>query len=260
MTDVRSKNWTVTINYYDEVDIEDLEDALADAQYSCFSIEGYGCSQHHMHIHVYLHYTNARTFTTIKNKFTKQHHIEVVKDPPSMIKYCMGYKDGHLKCDQCEIIFFESGDKPAENGKNKSGDQVIQAINDGMTIDELRIKYPSYILHHEPKVKAYIDAIKPKVRTEFCVINPIDDAITEIYEALPNLPNVAVVTELQQLEAYPNYDTVIYYTDYFDKLHELWPRGVPITYKYGYQIKTVKCSTFIIVTNDLHRYPLYKKL
>ena len=72
--------------------------------------------------------------------------------------------------------------------------------------------------------------------------------------------SIAYVTELQQLESYNNYDIIIYEPDYYDKIHNIWPRGMPISYKYGYECKVVNVSVFIIVTNNPQMYPLYNKI
>nr|WAE43225.1 MAG: replication associated protein [Cressdnaviricota sp.] len=257
----RTRSFTLTLNYYDEYDLLEMEKMLEETlpTYYIWGIEGSPyCECHHPHIHLFVHFKCQRWASSIMSYFTKKHHHEAVKSISDMIAYCKGYEKGKLKCDR-ENEWFEDGIVPS-NGKNVTSEKVIIAIKEGKTLKELYDIFPSYMIHHAQKVKDYMNAIRDTEECKFYVIKPISDAITEIHDNFHILDKPAIVTDLKQLEAYSEYTDVVFYAEYFDRLYNLWPRGVPITYQCGYKCNVVKCKRFIIVTDTPRLYPLYKNI
>lgn len=257
---MKSRNWLITINYFEESDIQELITLIDLATYSIYCIEGHNCPDHHYHIHAYLHFKNDRHDSAIINHFTRHPHLDAVKDVSSTVSYIQGMKDGKLKCPTCELMWFETGIIPS-NGKNTSTELVISDIKAGYTYNQILEKYPSYCMFHANKVKEFINSLTQKKTTKFYVISPNGDPITSIHYEFDDLGKLAVVTDLAKLEVYDDYDTVLYLSDFYDSEHMLWPRGMPITYKYGFTYKKVICDRFIITSNEPTRYsPYYKKI
>lgn len=154
---MRSRGWTITVNYFEEQDLEDIGN-LSDynPSYMIYGFEGVReNSSVHPHIHIYIHFNNARSHQSIMKMFSKQHYIEPVQDPSAMISYCKGYLHGELKePDIGENDWFEEG-IPIQNGVCTSQQKVIMAIEEGLTDRELREKFPSWMLYHEKKVHDY---------------------------------------------------------------------------------------------------------
>jgi len=148
---------------------------------------------------------------------------------------------------------YEFGEKPKQGFA--SWELIEQAMKDPKSNPRLYVQYKK---HYESICESYNE----KKKTRFFVIDPVFDPITECYDYFgwDESDKLAVVTDLSQLQAYDEYDHIIYYVDFFDRLHSLWSRGVPITYKYGYEIKKVNCYTLVIVTSTPGLYPHYKKI
>lgn len=167
----RHHGYYLTINYYDEKDVEELQSFVSTADYYIYGFEG--CECHHSHIHLSVHFKNARRFSAVKRFFSKNHNIQATQDYERSHMYIRGYeyrdKKYHLKCKGCSIdieqhedgsqvpvnVYMTEGDIPT-NGKHKSTPKaqlVVDAINDGKSIDELRDMFPAFMMYHESKVK-----------------------------------------------------------------------------------------------------------
>lgn len=254
----KSHGYVFTINNYTDIDIAECM-YLELLDYVTYFIVGFeiGPENGVPHIQGYLHLSYAKTIKQIKNILTRA-HLESAKATGQQF---------HKRYDYCKKTgdYYEYGIVP-QNGVNTSGTKVIQSIHDGMCYRQLLVTYPSYMLHHSNKVKHYIEEIKPDFDTKFYVHKPVEDSITEVLNYFHSDQQdiikgmYAVVTSLEQLESYESYLYVIFITDNFDPLYNLWPRGVPITYKYGYQIRNVKCQRFIICHSQRNLFPLYKNI
>lgn len=249
----RHHGFVFTINNYTDNDIADVL-GLSYNNWATYIIAGFEVGDEGTpHIQGYLHCPVARTLLSVSKQLPRSFLCKakaIGKKFNTRYEYCM--KTGN---------YWEYGIRPV-NGQSTVSQQVIQSINDGISYNELSQKYPSYILHHGSKVKAYIDTIKQPIKTRFYVIDPLSDTITEVYNyfSWDEHDKVAVITDLTQLQAYDQYDHVIYFSEFYDKLHSLWPRGAPITYKYGYQQCVVKCHTFIISTSNRKLYSHYRNI
>lgn len=93
-------------------------------------------------------------------------------------------------------------------------------------------------------------------------IDPIGDA-AEYFQWGADVDTdnrIAVVTNLNQLEAYTNYEIVLFICEDYEYIQKLWPRGVPISYKYGYEVRVIRPKALIIVTNHPDFYLSYKDI
>lgn len=253
----RVRGFCYTINNWTDLDVACIIVMCYETEKVTYNVTGYEIGDDGTpHIQGYVHFKDARTLKAVSKDLPRA-HLEHAKAKGAKQErrweYCK--KDGD---------YWEYGSVPS-NGKNTTFDKVILSINEGKTYKELCLAYPSYMLHHGNKVRRYMDDIKDDLQTEFYVCNPEDDAITEIYDYF-QIPyqdikiKVVIVTELKQLLAYDAFDIVVWYYPEWDNLQTLWPRGVPITYNYGYEVKQVRCLKFVIVTRTPNLYPFYKKI
>jgi len=254
----RSRGYCYVVNNYTDLDIAQLMELWEDrfVTYIVIAFE-IAPTTGTPHIQGYMHFEHGKTMRTVCDRVPRISLQEAKAEGENYDRrYTYCFKDHD---------YIEYGERP-HNGVNTSSKKVIAAIEEGKTYKELVELFPSYMIHHGPKVKRYLHERKNSQvstsKTKFYVICPVSDAITEVYEHfdIHSDDKVAVVTSLDQLEAYDEYLTVIYYCDYYERVQSLWPRGVPITYKYGYEIKKVLCQRFIIVTETPKLYPLYKKI
>lgn len=125
---MRFRAWTITLNYYDETDMQDLYTFITKfkTRHYVFGFEGTCCDKTHAHIHLAFYVENACTFGSFMEYFTKQHHYEAVRDYKSMVEYCKGYEKGKLKCCE-ENIYMEDGEMPHQ-GK-LSHDRIEEIMN-----------------------------------------------------------------------------------------------------------------------------------
>lgn len=259
----------LTINYYDEKDVEEVGSFVSTSDYYIIGFEG--CDNHHAHMHVSVHFKSDRRLSAVKNHFTKKHHIRFTKDYLSLHKYCMGYrKDDTIKCSGCSIdteyIVDGRGDTPRpvnvymtegvipENGKHKSqpkSEKVIEAIQSGKSLEELRQLFPSFMMYHESKVKRWIEVNKKKPeKIQFSKISIECDNVMDIIEfRLGSDRKYSFVTELSQLQMYDEYDVIVYQPEAgYDSKMSLWESGqLFVSYKFGYEYKRVQPIYMVIV-------------
>lgn len=257
----QSRSFCFTFNNYDDSVVVHFMDMYYSQQpkisYICLGFEV--GKKGTPHIQGYMYIPGKIRFKTLLKKCPHGTHLEIARanDPKYAYEYC--FKDGD---------YHEMGERPMKNGVNKSvplGHQIIEAIKAGMSISEAYVQFPSYMLMHGSKVKAYFNEIQVTPDTEFYVIEPVIDVVDECMAYFENLPDLAVVTELKQLSGYKLFKNIIYIpqfeigSDYI--LHNLWARNLsPITYSYGYETKVVMCDRFIISTKAIERYGSYETI
>lgn len=235
----RSHNWCYTANNYTPKLMVQLMD-LYEEKYVDYHIMGFeiGTTTHTPHIQGYFHCKDAKQLVSLKHKFPTIHYEAMGGTSLQASDYCK--KDGY---------YFEYGKLP-KDGKSKTTELVVEALRSGKTIEEMEELFPSFCLYHRSKLEAwYMQQEQKKVyETEYYVTDD-QDPITAVLDALTNTPHeLAVVTELSEINAYKKYDTVLLITGILEKKHLLYPRGVPITYKYGYETRIIKCKRLIIST------------
>jgi len=242
---MRSRAWTFTINNYTDNDIDCfINEATSDAcQYAICGWEvGEECGTPHMQCYIY--YRNAISDKSFQSRFPRSSKFESRGSPEQNRTYCTKKN--------CE--YWEVGELPHKG--RAQWDKIEDVYKDPKSNPHLFNQYrKTYEEVKQRELKA------EKKTTTFYVIDPVHDAITEIFNYFDfnESDKVAVVDSLDKLEAYEEYDHVIYYT-LPDLSHQLWVRGMPITYKYGYQLKVIKPTTMIIVTSNLKAYPMYKRI
>lgn len=237
----RAHNWTVTINYFTEEDVNDMVKVCDIADYYIYGFEGIDEHDLHPHIHLFLHFKHAKSMARVLSFFDKHHHIEVVKDVPAMIEYCKGYEGGKLKS-HTENVYIEYGTPPV-SGVNKSSQQVIDAINEGKTIEEIERLYPSYCLHHYTKLQEYyyrrkqIDNTKGVIEHYDNYDPKIDEDVIYDFMDIVNTTKEVVVWYREAGSKYPK------------QMMDNYVKGLPLKVKYGYKFIAIKPKKIIVVTD-----------
>lgn len=237
----KHKSYSFTINNHTYKDLSQLLESSF--KYLIFGFE-IG-KDNTPHIQGYIQYYNQKHFSSVKKDMPRA-HIEISKGTSQQnIDYCS--KDGE---------YYEFGERPTLGGR-VTYDQIHEAFLDP--------KNNATIIRQYAKTYDQINQLiikNKEVKTKYYVIKPEFDAIQEIqdYFLEQKYTELAIITELVQLAAYPDPKIVVYYQTYPDKLTELYPRGVPIYYKYGYEYRQIKPERFIIVTDTPKLYPLYKNI
>lgn len=246
----RQRDWCFTINNYSDEDICTVACMSTDAKYLVCGFEVGDQGVPHMQGYVY--FDRKVSLKQLKEYNSRAHYERRrCSKLADAIEYCK--KDGE---------FVEFGDKPSSHG----GDRITYAMI------ENAIKNPDdnmLLVMRYRKAYEYaqqIKVIQSEVETKYFVIDHAGDPITEILTYFDwtedDKKSLAVVTDLCQLEAYSRVLTditkVIYMPEYHELVHDLWPRGVPISYKYGYEVRVIRPETFVIVTNQPKIYKLYK--
>lgn len=200
------------------------------------------------HIQGYVQFYDPKTRSWLSNRL-KSAFIQIAKGTPEQnIAYCS--KDG---------VWFEYGIKPTSGGK-VTYEQVDAAFRDPenhMTI--IRQYGKAYEHVRQTQISQSV------VKTQYYTCNPVMDAITEILEHLPEA-DLIVVQSVSELAAYDSEDftqkSIILLHPIMDQLIPLYPRGVPIKYKFGFQYHTCKPKHFIVVSDKwiLDRLTGYKKI
>jgi len=235
----------VTINYWESSDIEEILLVIEKCDYYIVGFEG--CDHYHEHIHAVFHLKSSVGRQRFLNYFTRQPNIQYpIKDYQAAHEYCQGYENGKLKC-CCENLYLTDGVIPKDGNKKNTvtATKVINALDEGKTIDELWTIFPAYMMSNEHRIKKLINYRK-EVDTHFYVTLSIDP-INTVYGFFGPDIKLAVVTDLSKIELYADYDTVLYIPESDPPMDfKYWPRKVPISYKYGYEYKVIKPHNFVI--------------
>lgn len=248
----RLRGYCFTINNYTELDMAQLV-ILASESFVTYMVTGFeiGPENGIPHIQGYIHFTEGKTMKQIVQWVPR---ISLKEARAEGEKYARRY-EYCMKDDN----YWESGKRPVD-GAPITAYKVKDALAEGKSIHELRQIFPLYMISNGPKVKSYMGLMSENYETQFYVYQPISDALTEIQTYFDGLTDLAVVTDLSQLEAYDVYRNVIFFADSYEKIYSLWPRGSPITYKYGYQQVVIKCENFIIVSETPNLFSFYRNI
>jgi len=241
----KTRAYTFTINNYTEDDcVRFVEEAILD---SCqYAICGFEVGEKQTpHMQCYIYYKNAIHFDSFKSRFPRAHISSSRGSPQENYDYCS--KDGD---------YWEIGELPQKG--RATWDKIQEAYANPKENPHLFNQYRK--TYEEIKQR---DIKAKKNTTSFYIYDPIHDAITELYEHFKfEDSKVAVVDSLDKLEVYDEYDVVILFSQFPELQHRLWARGMPISYKHGYQYKVIKPDMLIIVTpsNTFAHYSGYKKI
>lgn len=257
----RSRGYCFTLNNWTNDDVAQLMELTEDGFVS-YLVIGFEIAPTTgtPHLQGYMHFDNGKTMRAVCDRV---HRISLQEAKAQGENYDRRYLYC-MKDDTKEFPedYWEYGIRPHE-GKNTSSDKVINAIKEGKKYDQLLELFPSFMMFHGKKVESYLQKLKKPEATKFYCINPVDDAFQECYEYFnwDEKTKVVTITELVELEAYEDYDHIILLEGgTFERRMNLWPRGAPITYRYGYELKKVICKKFIISTTTPRLYPLYKNI
>lgn len=259
------RHWTITVNNTTEDDMTQLMELLEKPFVDYYVVGFEGCTKHHSHLHVSVHFTSSKTMSSVLSHFTKKHHCESVKDSFKMHEYCMGYEDDKLKCKECSWykafeddritnFYLTRGDVPIKGMKKKNkSDEIAIEVMEGATIQELRIKYPGFMMMNGDKVRQWKSTYKRTNEDDYTDYYRVStlDPINIVQDNFPGC-KLAVVRTLEEFQLYDDVDTLLYLSpDTYDRVLKLYPYGYPLSYKYGYQLMPIRVKRFIIMTDDV---------
>lgn len=241
------RDWCFTLNNYNDADLYSLGIIANDAKYLICGFEkGKEGTQH---VQGYVYFDKKISLKQLK-EYNDRAHFERRMAPKiaDAVNYCK--KDGE---------YVEFGKEPAHGGEKVTYEMIENAMKSPEEHPILYMRYKKgYDLMQQEKV------FRQKVNTKYFCIDNTGDFITEIITYFDwtedDCKSLAVVTDLADIEAYKDkvVTRVIYIPEIHELKHDLWPRGVPISYKFGYEIRVIRPETLVIVTNQPKYYKLYK--
>ena len=272
----RQRGYVMTINNWTASDLTIVESFIA-SKYVTYLVMGFEVGENGTeHIQAYMHFTEGRTKKWVHEYWPRAALLDPRAEGDKFANrylYCMKYDDKRKTNGLFEVdpdgFYIEFGDRPNppkdKQPKKSISLQIMERIQEGATMADLTLEFPGYMLQNHSKVKDMHDRLKKDPdRTKFYYLTPLNDALTEIIEYFgPDTVSsmkIAAVEQLAELEAYDEYDTVIWFNDYPEQTVRLYPRGIPILYKHGYIYKKVKCKRFIVVCKQWHYLTMYKKI
>lgn len=243
----RQRDWCFTINNYTDEDICSIACMSTDAKYLVCGFEVGDKGVPHMQGYVY--FEREKSLRQLK-EYNNRAHYERRMAPKTQdaADYCKKEND-----------YVEFGVLPTLGGDKVTFDRIEKAM---ISPTEDPIIYMRYKKGYD-LMKQDLEA-KKEVETKYFVIDNTGDPITEILTYFDwdkeDCKSLAVVTDLVKLDAYrmKDIEKIIYFCECHELEHDLWPRGVPISYKYGYEIRVIRPKTFVVVTNRPKDYKLYK--
>lgn len=245
----RHRSYCFTLNNPTFTELSYLLETI-EAKYFCFGFEvGKKGTQH---LQGYVQYHNPTEFTSAKHQISSRAHLEPAKGTPVQNRsYCS--KDGD---------FYEFGDKPNDGGAPKK--KTWEELQEVMANPKENIS----TYNHYEKVYKKIqqqDIQQRKTKTEYYSIKTIEDVISEVHQYFDTIPDLVVITKMEDLAKYPaDPQNILLLEDTGAgpdvKELNLYPRGMPICYKYGYEQIHVKPHRFIIETQNRQLFPLYRNI
>lgn len=245
----RHRNWVFTLNNWEETDWALLQELC---EFNCnklfvYMIFGFekAPTTGTPHLQGYFVFTDAKTKDYCIHHLSHRARFRSSKgNSEQNFVYCS--EDGD---------FYEFGDRPLDAKTKKKGvtEDVITKLNNGCTLDEIRIQYPAFYFHHQKKLAEYVQM--PVVDTQFFRMSK------EEFEPI-NLSNeTLMITNLSQIMLKPNAKYIFYVTDFIEDEVKCFPRNGSVRYREGYQWKEITPERFTIVNNEPHvvRQYGYKK-
>lgn len=244
----RHRSYCFTLNNHTFEEMSYMLDNIS-AKYWCFGFEV--GEQGTPHMQGYIQFHNPKEFSVVKALIPRAHIEPARGTPASNIDYCS--KDGE---------FYEFGDRPTEGGSppKKTWEELQKVMlnpkDNITTYNHYRKVYDSIVQH---------DIQHRETETKFYVIRSEYDAITEVQEYFDDIPDLVVIEKLEDLADYPlDPKNILLLEDTCGSLSirtiNLFPRGKPITYRYGYEVRHVKPDRFIIESKNHRLFPLYKNI
>lgn len=149
LTEKSYRGWFITTNNYTDQDLIHRPDA----QYSIIGKEVCPTTGTR-HIHNYVYYKNARSFSSIKKTFPRSNigHQKGSIDQAST--YCA--KDGD---------YTESGTRPVDKrGQVNQWQTIVEQIVAGITLQELTLQYPEEAIRYANGIKSMYEMHRPKFK------------------------------------------------------------------------------------------------
>jgi len=149
-----SRSWILTQSA-DKITFDDLQKALSDYTYIGQMEQGKkGGEQGFKHYQIYIENPVSIRFSTLKKKLPNA-HIEPRKGSK---KEAFDYV---TKSDTKIGEVFGNGDIDLTNEQGKRNDllEIISELEQGATLDEIRLKYKSQYFMYQNKIKSYLQAI-----------------------------------------------------------------------------------------------------
>lgn len=238
----RSRGWIVVINNWTDDDCADVILEADDTQYLICGFEV--GEQGTPHLQMYFYYNNAITGKSLKKRFPRA-HLEPQKGTNYQARKYINDNKEKPDAEYCEF-----GVLPYQ------GKIGMEELEVAMKEPEAHIQ----IFHQYRKTYDELKQLQVKktyVKTEFYVLESTSEWLEKIlmyfgYDLVSD-GKYAVITSLDEMEMYNNCETIIYYEFSIvdcNKLY-LWAKGIPITYKYGYQQRRIKPKHFVVVGSNI---------
>lgn len=214
----RSRGWCFTINNYTDDDIAYfmcLEDHLS-FRYAVAGFEK-GSKKNTPHMQCYVYYEHPQTFSLIQESVPRAAHIQEQKARRNELAYEYCKKDGD---------YYEIGVPPSQ-GMRSDLDRLIADQSNGMSLAELKTKYPKQALLYGNKLERMYNIRKNPKRDKELYLIPLDKK----YEFASKHDDVFMDFDL---ETYGSEDVMIVNTYHFDVI--AWIKGYPHRIRRGYEI------------------------
>ena len=154
MSNKRSRKFQLTINNPAEHEmthevIKETLNTVSNIVYWCMCDEMGSC----YHTHLYLHFSNARTFQTMKNLFPSA-HIEIAHGTAQQNRDYIRKEGKHADTDKAETnlkdTFEESGTLPEEHqGRRSDLFEAREMLADGCSVHDVIQEFPHLMLQHK---------------------------------------------------------------------------------------------------------------
>lgn len=238
----RYRNWCLTINNYDENDINAFNDSKI--KYFCYGLEEGESGT--PHIQGYIETTNPITLVGLKKIFPRA-HIEVRRgNQTEAIDYCM--KDGN---------YFEGGTKSNANGVRKDWQEINSNVKAGLSVvQQIEKGYGSlHNIQHIEKISKYLEPKRNWMPNVYWVYGEAGIGKSRWAYDTFGIDNIYTVINFTWWDGYDGHETILIddYRADFCKFHDLlklldrYPYQVPI--KGGFRQLRAKN---IIITCPIH--------
>lgn len=268
----RARAWVVVINNYDIDDIKQFGFLYENDEHCTYYVAGLEVGANGTeHIQAYVHFSNAKTGRFMKKAFPKA-HLEAARAREKLFAnrylYCMKYQDerkdpetGLYKIDP-EGTYIEDGVRPNPGGAPTvdTKTKVMDAIEEGMSVAELRKTFPTYMMYHHQKVSDFISQKKlDEYRSSFCPENTVFYYVHLKHKQFP-LPVVKnwvnlkahtwmILRDLSSYESRDPTDIVIYCPrNLICPEVQDWPETKYIEARNGFRHTRIICKAMIVCT------------
>nr|QKV51321.1 putative replication associated protein [Crucivirus sp.] len=276
---LKSRGYCFTINNYTDVILSQLME-LFETGVATYLVVGFEVAPETgtRHIQGYMHFGNPRSMSGI-HKLVSNMHLEAPRATGA--KYTLRYlycMKGDQPKEEWESMsdkgpnfgrnsdFIEYGVRP-QDGISKVTTLITTAILNGSTYEDVFAEYPQYCLQHSRNVKAFITDASVYKQPQLFTIKETPTLHGDIDHNFPDRRihwvDIDNFYELE-VEGDTSQDVVVALVGLPNRTYQLWGYGKPITYKYGYECKKLRCAQLVLVSpRDPTKefcYNMYKNL